>query len=120
MESDAVVTSTNGVTTASDKEIDPVKDENHDNDVTGMMDEQRGEDDLDINMFDPEANGESTGQENVMTTPLPTNGSSRAPGGASAPTDEVSAEPDGVQIMIRTIPPDIGRVKIEEVRFSSG
>lgn len=30
--------------------------------------------------------------------------------------DEVSAPPEGNQVMIRTIPPDIGRVKLEDVR----
>lgn len=33
-------------------------------------------------------------------------------------TDEVSVMPDGIQIMIRTIPPDIGRVKLETVTTS--
>jgi hypothetical protein len=31
--------------------------------------------------------------------------------------DEVSVMPEGNQVMIRTIPPDIGRVKLEEVRI---
>ena len=31
--------------------------------------------------------------------------------------EEVSVEPEGNQVMIRTIPPDIGRVKLESVRF---
>ena len=30
--------------------------------------------------------------------------------------DEVSVEPEGNQVMIRTIPPDIGRMKLEAVR----
>lgn len=30
--------------------------------------------------------------------------------------DEISVMPDGNEILIRTIPPDIGRVKLEEVR----
>ena len=30
--------------------------------------------------------------------------------------DEVSVMPEGNQVMIRTIPPDIGRIKLEEVR----
>ncbi len=33
--------------------------------------------------------------------------------------DEVSVAPEGNQVMIRTIPPDIGRVKLEEVRLST-
>ncbi|KAG8855881.1 hypothetical protein FRB96_006703 [Tulasnella sp. 330] len=115
MENDAIPTSSNGVPTLAEKEGVAVKEENHDIDVAGMMDEQRGEDDLDISMFDQEANGESAGNENALAAPLPMNGSSRLPGGALTSADEVSAEPDGVQIMIRTIPPDIGRVKIEEV-----
>lgn len=32
--------------------------------------------------------------------------------------EEVAIPPEGNQIMIRTIPPDIGRVKLEEVRYS--
>ena len=31
--------------------------------------------------------------------------------------EEASALPEGNQVMIRTIPPDIGRVKLEEVQF---
>src|SRR5262249_1447482 len=31
--------------------------------------------------------------------------------------EEVSVHPEGNQVMIRTIPPDIGRVKLEEVSF---
>lgn len=31
--------------------------------------------------------------------------------------EEVSVPPEGNQVMIRTIPPDIGRVKLEEVRL---
>lgn len=30
--------------------------------------------------------------------------------------DEVSVEPEGNQVLIRTLPPDIGRVKLERVR----
>lgn len=32
--------------------------------------------------------------------------------------EEVSVPPEGNQVMIRTIPPDIGRVKLEDVRAS--
>ena len=32
--------------------------------------------------------------------------------------EEVSIPPEGNQVMIRTIPPDIGRQKLEEVRFA--
>lgn len=35
-------------------------------------------------------------------------------------SEEISIDPEGNQVMIRTIPPDIGRVKLEEVRFSPG
>ena len=31
--------------------------------------------------------------------------------------EEMSVPPEGNQVMIRTIPPDIGRMKLEEVRF---
>ncbi|KAG8985527.1 hypothetical protein FRB94_004889 [Tulasnella sp. JGI-2019a] len=94
---------------------DTAKEDHQDPDVAGMIDEQRADDDLDINMFDQEVNGEGGGNENALTTPAPVNGSARVPGGASTSAEEVSAAPEGVQIMIRTIPPDIGRVKIEEV-----
>jgi hypothetical protein len=32
--------------------------------------------------------------------------------------EEISVPPEGNQVMIRTIPPDIGRVKLEEVSVS--
>jgi hypothetical protein len=31
--------------------------------------------------------------------------------------EEMSVPPEGNQVMIRTIPPDIGRIKLEEVRY---
>lgn len=37
---------------------------------------------------------------------------------ASDRGDEVSVMPEGNQVMIRTIPPDIGRVKLEDVRLA--
>lgn len=37
----------------------------------------------------------------------------------SAEKDEVSVPPEGNQVMIRTIPPDIGRVKLEAVSCHS-
>lgn len=33
--------------------------------------------------------------------------------------DEITVEPEGNQVLIRTIPPDIGRVKLEKVKYGS-
>jgi hypothetical protein len=40
--------------------------------------------------------------------------------GTIPPEEEASVMPDGNEAMIRTIPPDIGRMKLEEVRVSYG
>lgn len=53
-----------------------------------------------------DANGKSAGNNN---------NNKRADRG-----DEISVMPEGNQVMIRTIPPDIGRVKLEDVSVSPG
>ena len=48
------------------------------------------------------------------------NGGGRQTSDSKRPADrgeEISIPPEGNQVMIRTIPPDIGRVKLEEVSF---
>lgn len=50
------------------------------------------------------------------------NGGGRQNSDAKRPADrgeEISIPPEGNQVMIRTIPPDIGRVKLEEVSLIS-
>ena len=74
-----------------------------------MNDEQMKEEEMDITMFDGETNGDNT----AATAP---NGADKFNVPAQPYAEEVSTEPEGIQIMIRTIPPDIGRVKIEEVK----
>lgn len=64
-----------------------------------------GDDDMQFNM-DPEddagadANGKSAGDSKRTNK-----------------AEEIAVPPEGNQVMIRTIPPDIGRVKLEEVSF---
>ncbi|KAG8903976.1 hypothetical protein FRB99_002455 [Tulasnella sp. 403] len=81
-------------------------------DVDIMNEESRPDEDMDIAMFEGDVNGEGSG--GLLSSS--TNGNGKAQGNAtSAQAEEVSVEPEGVQIMIRTIPPDIGRLKIEEI-----
>lgn len=81
------------------------------------MDETRAaEDEMDINMYDGEGGNEMNGAGDADG--VAAKGARDAlPSDVQATAEEVSVEPEGVQIMIRTIPPDLGRVKIEEVRF---
>ena len=46
-----------------------------------------------------------------------TNGKSSVDNRRNTRGEEVSVPPEGNQVMIRTIPPDIGRVKLEEVGY---
>ena len=48
-----------------------------------------------------------------------TNGRGATDSGKGARTDEVAVYAEGNQVMIRTIPPDIGRVKLEAVSMLS-
>ncbi|KAG8919882.1 hypothetical protein FRC01_001052 [Tulasnella sp. 417] len=78
------------------------------------MDETRAEDEMDINMYDGEGGNEMNGAGDADAAAA--KGARDAlPADAQVTAEEVSVEPEGVQIMIRTIPPDLGRVKIEEV-----
>ncbi|KAG8956553.1 hypothetical protein FRC04_000031 [Tulasnella sp. 424] len=77
------------------------------------MDETRAEDEMDINMYDGEGGNEMNGAGDADG--VAAKGARDAlPSDVQATAEEVSVEPEGVQIMIRTIPPDLGRVKIEE------
>lgn len=64
-----------------------------------------GDDEMQFNI---EADEEAGGPE--------TNGKSTADNKRPNRGEEISVPPEGNQVMIRTIPPDIGRVKLEEVR----
>lgn len=64
-----------------------------------------GDDDMQFNMdTEEDAAGDASGK--------PSSDNRRTNRG-----DEVSVMPEGNQVMIRTIPPDIGRVKLEDVSF---
>lgn len=117
MESVPLASAGNGASTWGDNG-EQAKEEQPDADVSGMMDEGRVEDDLDINMFDQEGNGEPTAGGTASGS-VATNGHNKVLLGTTGSVEEVSVEPEGVQIMIRTIPPDIGRLKIEEVYRSA-
>ncbi|KAG8981608.1 hypothetical protein FRB90_007135, partial [Tulasnella sp. 427] len=77
------------------------------------MDEPRPDDEMDINMFDGEGGNEinGVGDADAATAKV---GRDALPADPQVTAEEVSVEPEGVQIMIRTIPPDLGRIKIEE------
>lgn len=68
-----------------------------------------GEDDMQFNV---EAEDETGDQDGVRTD---ANGKSGNDAKRANVGDEISVQPEGNQVMIRTIPPDIGRVKLEEV-----
>jgi len=72
----------------------------HDDDMqfNGDVDEEGADNELSR----ADVNGKSSGDKNRGTR-----------------GEEVSVPPEGNQVMIRTIPPDIGRVKLEEVSFKS-
>lgn len=63
---------------------------------------------------------ENTNESEGANADSETNGTATAGNGDGVRTlraDEVSVMPEGNQVMIRTIPPDIGRVKLEDVGF---
>lgn len=68
-----------------------------------------GEDDMQFNV---EAEDEAGDQDAGRTD---TNGRSGFDNKRNNRGEEISVQPEGNQVMIRTIPPDIGRVKLEEV-----
>lgn len=69
-----------------------------------------GDDDMQFNMETEEDAG-----DNEPNRPE-TNGKGGGKNDRFARGEEISVPPEGNQVMIRTIPPDIGRVKLEEVR----
>lgn len=90
---------TNGVSAADPNNADHSEDQP----TTG------GEDDLQFNV-EPEDDGNEQGGHRVD------GGRSDVKRGKF--NEEMAVEPDGNQVMIRTIPPDIGRVKLEQVCLS--
>lgn len=85
----------------------PVKENPSNSDETAADDRKAADDEMQFNMDaeddagDPDPRGD-------------TNGKALGKRGISK-DEEASALPEGNQVMIRTIPPDIGRVKLEEV-----
>ena len=67
-----------------------------------------GEDDMQFNDVDDEAGDHDTSRADI-------NGKSSTDRKRVDRGEEVSVPTEGNQVMIRTIPPDIGRVKLEEV-----
>lgn len=67
-----------------------------------------GDDDMQFN-----ADVDEEGDHDAPRTE--TNGKSSVDNRRNTRGEEVSVPPEGNQVMIRTIPPDIGRVKLEEV-----
>lgn len=68
-----------------------------------------GDDDMQFNVEQEDDNNEQDGQRG---------GLGRSSDGRRKIQDEIAVEPDGNQVMIRTIPPDIGRVKLENVSYA--
>lgn len=70
-----------------------------------------GEDDLQFNVDADEEAADGDAPR------VDANGKASSDNKRQARGEEVSVPPEGNQVMIRTIPPDIGRVKLEEVRL---
>lgn len=68
-----------------------------------------GDDDM---QFNAEADEDVVDQDNNRPD---TNGKAFADNKRNNRGEEISVPPEGNQVMIRTIPPDIGRIKLEEV-----
>lgn len=69
----------------------------------------QGDDDMQFNMDAEEDPGENDAPR------TDTNGKSNSIDRRNNRGEEISVPPEGNQVMIRTIPPDIGRVKLEDV-----
>lgn len=63
-----------------------------------------GDDEMQFNVEAEDDGGDANGKQQGDARRIPGRG------------EELSVPPEGNQVMIRTIPPDIGRVKLEEVR----
>ena len=72
---------------------------------------KKDEDDFGLNM-----DGDEEAADNGDIK-LDINGKGSVDGKRAPRSDELSVMPEGNQVMIRTIPPDIGRVKLENVRL---
>ena len=72
------------------------------------IEDSKGDDDIQFN------DGDDEGGENDANRDA--GGKNASENKRSNRAEEVSAMPEGNQVMIRTIPPDIGRVKLEEVQ----
>ena len=72
-----------------------------------------GDDDMQFNMDVEEEAGDHAGDHD--TSRIEANGKASGKNDRFIRGEEVSVAPEGNQVMIRTIPPDIGRVKLEDV-----
>ena len=77
---------------------------------TGTTGEDGKDDEMQFNV-EPE---DETGDQDASR--MDANGKALFDGKRSKPGEEMSVMPENNQVMIRTIPPDIGRVKLEDVR----
>lgn len=82
-------------------------------DTTVLADEKAPPEDVDV----PDEDAADTPFETPVKTEI--NGKQGGQNGRQFREDDVLVYPDGNQIAIRTIPPDIGRQKIEEVSYIS-
>ncbi|KAM6495488.1 hypothetical protein JOM56_008194 [Amanita muscaria] len=74
----------------------------------GSVEDTKGDDDIQFNV-DADDEGGDNDANRLDTGGKPSNDNRRSSRG-----EEISVMPEGNQVMIRTIPPDIGRVKLEE------
>ena len=72
-----------------------------------------GDDEMQFNMDAEEEGGDNVGDND--TSRVETNGKNSSKNERVTRGEEISVPPEGNQVMIRTIPPDIGRVKLEDV-----
>jgi hypothetical protein len=71
------------------------------------------DDDMQFNMDAEEEGGDNAGDND--TSRVEANGKPSSKTERITRGEEISVPPEGNQVMIRTIPPDIGRVKLEDV-----
>jgi len=72
-----------------------------------------GDDEMQFNMDPEEEGGDNAGDNDISR--VEANGKSSGKNERFTRGEEISVPPEGNQVMIRTIPPDIGRVKLEDV-----
>lgn len=78
--------------------------------VPAVTEESKPEEDMQFNVEAEEDGGDADASR------VETNGKNHDDNRRQPRGEEVSVAPEGNQVMIRTIPPDIGRVKLEDVR----